>query len=111
MSKRLFIGGLPYATTSEELGAAFSKAGTVASATVITDKFTGRSRGFGFVEMSNDEEADKAIATLNNSDLGGRTIIVSEARPNPKDGGRAEKRQNKKQPPTSKCGGFVMKKF
>lgn len=87
MSKRLFVGGLPYATTSEELGAAFSKAGTVSSATVISDKFTGRSRGFGFVEMSNDAEADKAVEMLNNSDLGGRTIIVSEARPNPNAGG------------------------
>lgn len=88
MAKRLFVGGLPYATSSEELGAAFAKAGTVTSATVISDKFTGRSRGFGFVEMSSDDEADKAIEMLNNTDLGGRTIIVSEARPNPGNAGR-----------------------
>lgn len=87
MAKRLFVGGLPYAVTSEELGATFSKVGTVTSATVITDKFSGRSRGFGFVEMSSDEEADKAISSLNNTDMGGRSIIVSEAKPRAEGGG------------------------
>mgnify|MGYP001570684508 CR=1 FL=1 len=81
MAKKLFVGSLPYTTTSDELGALFAQAGSVASATVISDRMTGRSKGFGFVEMSSDEEADSAIANLNGKDLGGRAITVSEARP------------------------------
>ncbi len=81
MAKKLFVGGLPYATRDEELKEFFAAAGTVASAQVIMDKFSGRSKGFGFVEMSSDEEADKAVATLNGASMGGRTIVVSEARP------------------------------
>lgn len=81
MAKKLFVGGLPYATTSDELKAHFASAGTVVSAQVITDKFTGRSKGFGFVEMSSDEEADKAIETLHDTDFGGRKLAVNEARP------------------------------
>lgn len=81
MAKKLFVGGLPYTTTDDDLKAHFSQAGTVVSAQIITDKFTGRSKGFGFVEMSSDEEADKAIETLNQSDLGGRSLSVNEARP------------------------------
>ncbi len=79
--KKLFIGGLPFATRDEELRELFSKAGTPASATVIFDRATGRSKGFGFVEFENDEEANRAIEMFDGTDLGGRKIIVNEARP------------------------------
>jgi len=81
MAKKLFVGGIPWATTSDDLQQLFSQHGTVASATVITDKMTGRSRGFGFVEFENDAEADAAATALNNSDYNGRTLVVKEARP------------------------------
>lgn len=81
MAKKLYVGGLPYATTQETLKDAFSKAGNVESATVITDKMTGRSKGFGFVEMSTEEEAQKAIEMWNGKELEGRTLTVNEARP------------------------------
>ncbi len=81
MGKKLFVGGLPFATTSEELEKLFADAGTVESANVITDRMTGRSRGFGFVEMSSDEEAKAAIEKLNGNKLGDRDIVVSEAKP------------------------------
>ncbi len=81
MSKKLYVGNLPFSTTEEELAQLFQKEGEVSSAKLITDKFTGRSRGFGFVEMSNDEQAAAAIAKLNQQDMGGRKLIVSEARP------------------------------
>lgn len=81
MGKKLFVGGLPFATTSEELEKLFADAGTVESANVITDRMTGRSRGFGFVEMSSDEEAKEAIKKLNGNKLGDRDIVVSEAKP------------------------------
>lgn len=80
-SNKLFVGGLPYSTTNEELANQFAPAGTVLSAKVITDRESGRSKGFGFVEMSTPEEAQKAIEMFNNTDMGGRTIIVNEARP------------------------------
>jgi RNA recognition motif-containing protein len=88
--KKLFVGGLPWATTDDELRTAFSEAGTVASASIIMDKMTGRSKGFGFVEFENDSEADKAIDLFNNKEFGGRTITVNEARPRedrPRNGG------------------------
>ncbi len=81
MAKRLYVGGLPYSTTDAELNEAFSKAGTVSTANVIIDKMSGRSKGFGFVEMSTDEEADAAIAMWNGKELGGRSLVVNEARP------------------------------
>ena len=81
MAKKLYVGGLPYATTSDELKDAFSKAGNVESATIIMDKMTGRSKGFGFVEMSSDEDATKAIDMWNGKDFGGRNLTVNEARP------------------------------
>ena len=81
MAKKLYVGGLPYSTTNDELKDVFSKAGEVSSATVIIDKMSGRSRGFGFVEMSNDADADKAIEMFNDKELGGRKIMVNEARP------------------------------
>jgi RNA recognition motif-containing protein len=81
MAKRLFVGGLPYSATDQELSELFSQIGEVASATVITDKYSGQGKGFGFVEYKNDEDADKAIKELTGKDFGGRKIIVNEARP------------------------------
>jgi RNA recognition motif-containing protein len=81
MAKKLFVGGIPWATTSDDLKQLFSAHGSVSTATVITDKMTGRSRGFGFVEFENDSEADAAEQALNNSQFGGRTLVVKEARP------------------------------
>lgn len=81
MSKKLFVGSLAWATTDETLQAHFATVGTVASAKVVTDRDSGRSRGFGFVEYDDDKEADAAIEKLNNSELDGRTITVNEARP------------------------------
>lgn len=81
MQKKLFVGGLPFATTQEELQNMFAEAGQVTSATIITDKMTGRSKGFGFVEMSTEEEAEKAIGLFNGKEIGGRKVTVNEARP------------------------------
>lgn len=81
MAKKLYVGGLPYSTTQEELRDAFSKAGEVASTSIIMDKMTNRSRGFGFVEMVNDADAEKAIDMWNGQDFGGRKLIVNEAKP------------------------------
>jgi cold-inducible RNA-binding protein len=81
MGKKLYVGNLPYSTTEETLRTAFSQAGTVESAKVITDKFSGRSKGFGFVEMSTEEEAKKAIEMWNGKELDSRTLTVNEARP------------------------------
>ncbi|MBI5456535.1 RNA-binding protein [Candidatus Kaiserbacteria bacterium] len=81
MAKKLYVGGLPYSTTDAELKDAFSQAGTVSSAVVIMDKMTGRSKGFGFVEFANDDDAQKAIDQFNGKDFGGRSITVNEARP------------------------------
>ena len=80
MGKKLFVGNLSFDTTSADLEALFSQAGTCESAAVITDRATGRSRGFGFVEMSSASEAQKAIQDLNGKELQGRTLNVSEAR-------------------------------
>ncbi len=87
MNKKLYVGGLPYSVTEDKLQEIFSAHGTVESARVITDRFTGRSRGFGFVEMSNEEEAQTAIDSLNGSDLDGRSLTVNEARPQEDRGG------------------------
>ncbi len=81
MSKRLYVGGLPYSTTSDGLKAVFAKAGAVTSATVIIDKMSGRSKGFGFVEMENDSEATAAIDMFNGNEIEGRKVTVNEARP------------------------------
>ncbi|HEX8390203.1 MAG TPA: RNA-binding protein [Candidatus Saccharimonadales bacterium] len=79
--KKLFVGSLAWATTDDSLKALFESAGTVASAKVITDRETGRSRGFGFVEFEDDNEGQTAIDKLNGADLDGRAITVNEARP------------------------------
>lgn len=81
MAKKLYVGGLSYGTTDSVLKETFSQAGTVESATIIIDKMSGRSKGFGFVEMSSDEEAQKAIEMFNGKELDGRTVTVNEARP------------------------------
>lgn len=81
MSKRLFVGSLAWATTDATLKSHFEGAGAVESAAVIMDKMSGRSKGFGFVEMASDSDAETAISKLNGSELDGRKIVVSEARP------------------------------
>ena len=79
--KSLFVGNLPWSVKDEDLQTKFSEFGEVSSARVITDKFTGRSRGFGFVDMPSDEEAQKAITAMNGFSMDGREITVNEARP------------------------------
>lgn len=81
MAKKLYVGNLPYSVTADDLSQMFSQAGEVASATIISDKFSGRSKGFGFVEMANDDDAAKAIDMFHEQDNGGRKMIVNEARP------------------------------
>ncbi len=81
MGNKLYVGGLAYSMTEGQLEEVFSPHGTVESARVITDKFTGQSRGFGFVEMSSGDEAQKAIAALNGTQVEGRSLTVNEARP------------------------------
>jgi RNA recognition motif-containing protein len=81
MGSKIYVGGLPYSATESQLQALFSQHGTVESTRVITDKFTGQSRGFGFVEMSTAQEAKNAIAALHEAQLDGRTLTVNEAKP------------------------------
>ncbi|MGA3150470.1 MAG: RNA-binding protein [Candidatus Saccharimonadales bacterium] len=78
---KLFVGGLPFSTTDDELKELFAAHGTVASATVVRDRDSGRSKGFGFVEFENDEEGKAAEAALNGTEVGGRNISVAQARP------------------------------
>jgi len=98
MNKRLFVAGLPFTTTQDELKNLFADAGTVVSAAVIKDRMTGKSKGFGFVEMETIEEATKAVSTLNDSEFGGRKLIVAEAKPmekrefTPRSGGGDDRR-------------------
>ena len=98
MGKKIFVGNLSFDTTSKDLETLFAEHGTCESATVVTDRDTGRSRGFGFVEMSSASEADKAISSLNGRDVGGRQINVSEAKPREGGGGGGR--------PRSGGGGF-----
>jgi cold-inducible RNA-binding protein len=81
MATNLFVGNLPYAMDNTQLQTLFAQAGTVVSAKVISDKYSGRSRGFGFVEMATDEESKKAIEMFNGKDVEGRALVVNEARP------------------------------
>lgn len=81
MQKKLYVGGLPYSTTDDQLRTAFAAVGEVTEASVVTDRDTGRSRGFGFVEMATEDDAQKAIDSLNGTDLDGRNITVNEAKP------------------------------
>ncbi|MDH3316987.1 MAG: RNA-binding protein [Gammaproteobacteria bacterium] len=87
---KLYVGNLPYSVTEDDLRQAFSEFGELVEVVVITDKFSGQSKGFGFVEMPNNSEADAAIKALNESDLKGRNIKVNEARPR---GDRPQRRQ------------------
>ena len=81
MSKKLYVGNLDYSVTDEKLAELFAEAGSVASAVVITDRQSGRSKGFGFVEMSSEAEAKKAIELFDGKDIDGRNMVVNEARP------------------------------
>ena len=93
MSKKLYVGNLPFSTTDDDLVTAFSEIGQVASARVIMDRETGRSKGFGFVEMSSDEEANHAEQNLNGKAFMGRPLTVNEARPRENDApGRGPRR-------------------
>jgi len=83
MAQKLFVGGLPFATSNEQLQALFAEVGEVTSATVVTDRDTGRSRGFGFVEMATPEAADEAINRLNGRDYEGRRLQVEKAKSSP----------------------------
>lgn len=95
-NKKLYVGSLPFSTTEEELHELFASYGSVASVRIVTDKFTGMSKGFGFVEMAGVEDAKKAIEGLNGKAFNGRTLIVNEARPEqprpPRSGGGREDR-------------------
>jgi cold-inducible RNA-binding protein len=85
--KKLYVGNLPFSTTEDDLKELFSAHGEVASASIVMDRETGRSRGFGFVEMSNDDEASNAINAVNGQQMGGRALQVNEARPKSEGGG------------------------
>ena len=93
MTNKIYVGGLPYSTTEGQLQEIFATYGSVESARVITDKFTGRSKGFGFVEMSSGGEAQKAIEALNGTEIEGRTLTVNEARPQEKRSGFGDDRR------------------
>ena len=93
MSNKLYVGNLDYSTTGDQLGELFAQAGKVVSAVVITDRYSGRSKGFGFVEMSSEEETQKAIKTLNGTKVQDREIVVNEARPREPSDFSAQKRQ------------------
>ena len=81
MAKRLFVGSLPFSATQSQIEELFSQVGKVSSVSLITDKFSGQSKGFAFVEMSTDQESDEAITKFNNYEMDGRKIVVNVARP------------------------------
>jgi RNA recognition motif-containing protein len=87
MGRKLYVGNLPFTTSDESLAELFGQAGKVESARVVRDQAMGQSRGFGFVEMATDEEAQKAISQLNQHSIDGRSIVVNEARPKTEGGG------------------------
>jgi cold-inducible RNA-binding protein len=87
MARKLYVGNLPFDTAEQDLRALFAGAGTVDSVNMVRDQATGQARGFAFVEMGSDEDAQQAITTLNNYQLGGRALTVNEARPKPQGGG------------------------
>jgi cold-inducible RNA-binding protein len=87
MGRKLYVGNLPYSVSEDELRELFTRAGAVDTVNVVRDNATGRARGFAFVEMASDEEAQNAVTTLNNYSLGGRNLTVNEARPKPQHSG------------------------
>src|SRR5262245_55629422 len=89
MARKLYVGNLPFETSDQDLGDLFATVGTVDSVNLVRDQATGRARGFAFVEMASDEDAQKAITQLNNHSLGGRNLTVNEARPKATSGGGA----------------------
>jgi RNA recognition motif-containing protein len=98
MNKKIYVGGLPYSVTSEQLRELFQAHGTVESATVVTDKYTGQSRGFGFVEMATQAEAEKAITALNGTQFEGRSLAVNISKPktdSPRGGGKGGNFRNR----------------
>ncbi len=101
MDTKLFVGNLPYSASEDDLHSLFTKAGSVKSVTLVRDRDTGRSRGFAFVEMENQAEAENAIRMLNGSQLGGRPIVVNVARPREEGGPRSDSgyRQGPRQGP------------
>lgn len=101
--KNIFVGNLDFKTTEEDLRQLFSPYGAVDRVSIMTDRDTGRSRGFGFVEMANTEEGEKAIAALNGAQLGGRNINVNEARPKVERGGRSGGSGKGKREPGRRC--------
>jgi RNA recognition motif-containing protein len=109
---RLYVGSLPYQTTEQDLSDLFGQIGQVQSATVITDRDSGRSKGFGFVEMGNDQEAREAIDRLNGYSLGNRTIIVNEARERREHGfGGGSGSYNRDRRPRSGGGGYRDRRY
>ena len=98
MNKKIYVGGLAYSVTGEQLRELFQAHGAVESATVVTDKYTGQSRGFGFVEMSTQQEAEKAISALNGTQFAGRSLTVNISRPKseaPRGGGKGGNFRNR----------------
>jgi RNA recognition motif-containing protein len=87
MATKLYVGNLSYQTTDQQLSELFAEAGNVSSAQVVTDRYTGQSRGFGFVEMATEDEAQQAIAAINGRTVGGRALVVNESRPREDGGG------------------------
>ncbi len=88
MNKKLYVGGLPYSVTDDQIRELFAAHGTVESATVVKDRYTDKSRGFGFVEMSTQQEAENAIAALNGTEMEGRSLTVNVSKPREGSGGR-----------------------
>jgi RNA recognition motif-containing protein len=94
MNLKLYVGNLPFGATEEDLKKLFSEAGAIQSVKIVTDSYSGRSRGFGFVEMASNADAEKAISLINGKTFMDRTLIVSEARPQKKRGGEFKGRRN-----------------
>ena len=102
--KKIYVGNLSFRMTESELRSLFEPHGSIESATIATDRDTGRSRGFGFVSMSNDDEAERAMAALNGKDMGGRALTVNEAKPQTqrsgfRDGGRGHRHSRERREP------------
>jgi len=104
MNAKLYVGNLPFSTSDQELHELFTQQGSVVSAKVMTDRYTGRSRGFGFVEMSSCEEAQQAISAFNGTELGGRPMVVNEARPLEKKPPYGTRAQGADNPPSQERG-------